>query len=292
VSTTIPVAMVRQFEADVLHLAQQKGSRLRTAIKVKDKVVGKSVEFERLAAGAMQKRTSRHQPTFIGNATHSRRRATLESWERGELMDEEDDVMVLIEPENEYVEMLGNAAGRQIDDIVIGALGGNATSVAADDSTSSVALPSAQKVLASVGTTTGLNLLKVTTAKKIFDDAEVPEEDRFLLIGSTQLNVDCLNSSAFTSADFNTVKALVKGEINEYLGFTWIRSSRLLKPSTDRLCYAFQRGAVGLGIGRDITTSIDKRPDLSNARQVLVKLTMGAVRREEARVVEIQCTES
>ena len=118
-STSVDIAFVQQFNANVLHLAQQKGSRLRDKVRVKTDIVGKSSHFERLASGSMFKRTSRHQDTQIGNLAHSRRRVTLDDYERGELIDEEDDFKMLIDPDNEYAIALGNAAGRQIDDVII-----------------------------------------------------------------------------------------------------------------------------------------------------------------------------
>jgi len=291
VSTTVDIAFARQFDENVVQLAQQMGSRLRGTVRIKEGSGASATYFDRLASASMAARSARHQPTYIGDIVHSRRRSTPTSYERGELIDEEDEIRTLINPQSEYASALAAAANRQIDDIIITALGGNADSIDNGLAASTVALGSGQKIAASVGLTTGLNINKLTAAKKLLDGADVPEDERYLVVGAAQLQ-DALNTSQITSVDYAAVKALVAGQVDTFLGFKWIRSERLSKPTTDRLCYAFQKNAVGLTIAKDIYTSIDKRADLSNSLQVLVKLTMGAVRIEEARVVEISCTET
>ena len=61
-SVQITTAMVEQYAGNVAHLAQQKGSRLRNAVRV-ETVVGKSAFFEQIGATAARKRTSRHSDT-------------------------------------------------------------------------------------------------------------------------------------------------------------------------------------------------------------------------------------
>ncbi len=285
-STSVDIAFVQEFNANVIHLAQQKGSRLRNFVRTKT-LKAKSGHFERLASGAMFKRTSRHQDTMIGNLAHSRRRVVLDDYERGELVDEEDDIKLLIDPDNEYAMALGNAAGRQIDDVIIAALTAAATNVAADETTSTTALPSTQMITAGAA---GLTLAKIIEASKLLNQAEIPDEDRVMLYNGASLE-DVLNDSTITSADFNTVKLLMQGDVNTFMGFHWVRTERLITDGTDRQNIAFHRNALGLAIGKEINTSFDKRPDKSNATQVLVKLSIGAVRIEEVGVVSIKVVE-
>jgi len=286
-STSVDIAFVQQFNANVLHLAQQKGSRLRDKVRVKTDIVGKSSHFERLASGSMFKRTSRHQDTQIGNLAHSRRRVTLDDYERGELIDEEDDFKMLIDPDNEYAIALGNAAGRQIDDVIITAATAASTNVAADDTTSTTALPSTQMITAGG---TGLTLAKIISAAKILNQADVPDEDRVFVYNGASLE-DLLNDSTITSADYNTVRLLMQGAVDTFMGFSWVRSERLITDGTNRQNLAYHRNAIGLAIGKEVSTAFDKRPDKSNAMQVLVKLSIGAVRIEETPVVSIKVVE-
>ena len=103
---------------------------------------------------------------------------------------------------------------------------------------------------------------------------------------------DLLNITEVTSSDFNTVKALANGEINSFLGFNFIVSNRLALSSTTRSCIAFAQDGIALGIGKDVNARIDERSDKSYATQVYYCTSIGATRMEEAKVVEVQCTES
>jgi len=95
-----------------------------------------------------------------------------------------------------------------------------------------------------------------------------------------------------TSSDYNTVKAFVQGEVDTFMGFTFIRFERLAKASTTRSCLAWSRSGLLLAVGMDIMTDISERKDKSLATQVYACATFGATRMYEEKVVEIQCTES
>ena len=95
-----------------------------------------------------------------------------------------------------------------------------------------------------------------------------------------------------TSSDFNTVKALVNGEINQFLGFTFVTSNRLSIASSKRLCLAYAGDGIKLALGQDIMTRIDERSDKGYATQVYVCMTMGATRMEEEKVVTIEAHEA
>jgi len=194
---------------------------------------------------------------------------------------------MLIDPTSQYSVAALAAMNRAKDSVIISALGGSARSTKAG--TGSVALPSGQKI-AHGGA--GLTLAKLTQAKQLLDEAEVDEDEpRFCVITAEQLN-NLLNVTEVKSADYNSVKALVKGEIDTYLGFKFIRSERLPKASTTRYCYAYAKTGVQLGIGQDVKARISERADKNYAVQVYAAMSLGAVRVEEARVVEIACTEA
>ena len=81
-------------------------------------------------------------------------------------------------------------------------------------------------------------------------------------------------------------------EVNSFLGFNFIVSNRLALSSTTRSCIAFAQDGIALGIGKDINARIDERSDKSYATQVYYCMSIGATRMEEAKVLEVQCTES
>ena len=286
-SVQITTAFIEQYKSNVFHLAQQKGSRLRDAVKT-ETVNGKAHYFERIGTTAALKRTSRHSDTPRVDTPHSRRRVTMEDYDWADLIDNEDKVRMLISPESEYAQAGAWAMGRAMDDAIIDAASGNAFGGVAGGST--VALPSGQKI---VHGSAGLSVTKLIEAKEILDANSVdPEEPRFCIVTSKQLS-DLLAITQITSADFNSVKALVQGEIDTFMGFNFIRTERLdTNSSSNRLVLAFAQSGIGLAVGQDINTRISERADKNYATQVFLSMTIGATRIEDEKVVEIECTES
>jgi len=103
------------------------------------------------------------------------------------------------------------AMGRATDDVIIAA----ATGTAYTGETGSTS-QAQQSVIA--GGSAGLTIAKLRTAKQTFDLADVdPSIPRHIIVGPEQIN-NLLATTEVTSSDFNTIKALVHGEIDTFLG--------------------------------------------------------------------------
>ena len=179
------------------------------------------------------------------------------------------------------------ALGRKIDDVIIAAA--SATSFTGETGTTAVALPASQKI--AVGGT-GLTVAKLRTAKRMLDEKEVdPEEPRFFACTAEQID-NLLGDTNVTSSDFNTVKALVEGTVDTYMGFKFMRTERLAKPATDRFCLAYAGSGLLLAVNKDIQGQIAPRADKSFAMYAYACLTCGATRMEEEKVVEVACLET
>jgi hypothetical protein len=131
-----------------------------------------------------------------------------------------------------------------------------------------------------------LTFARVTAAKKILDSEDVEMEDRFFVVNPEGLE-DILNTTQATSADYNSVKALVRGELDTWMGFKWISSNLLPVTGTVTTCAAFQRYGVCAAMSAAPMVRTDERKDLSYSWQVYYELNMGAVRLEESRVVKV-----
>ena len=246
-STEITEAFVQQYRTNLIHLSQQKASRLINAVFLKENVTGKSVFFDRLGVQTMTQLTSRHADTLHQDTPHSRRMATLAPYTISDLIDEADMIRTLIDPTNPYAVAQANSIARTQDDIIIAAALG--TAATGETGSGSQALPSAQKIaiaLGGGGSDAYLNLEKVIEAQRLMNAAEVDEENRFLVHDSFQLS-KILALEKFTSIDYNTRKSLVEGSMPYFMGFTWIRSERLTADSNSNTqVLAFQSNAMGL----------------------------------------------
>jgi hypothetical protein len=286
-SYEITTAMVEQYSANVQILMQQKESRLRPLVRVEAGVVGKNAFFDQLNATAAVKRTSRHADTPLVSTPHVRRRVTLADYDWADLVDNMDLKKVLTDPTSKYAVNARNAMNRAMDDALIAAA--LATAYGGVDGSTSYAFDTSYNVVAAASA--GMTLEKLRSAKQILDGNEVDDEDRFCVIGSKQLG-DLLGTTEVSSNDYNSVKALVNGQVDTFLGFKFVRSERLGLSSTTRKCIAGQKNSLLLAIGLDVITDVGPRRDKNMAVQVYLGMSIGATRMDEKGIVEIDCIES
>lgn len=286
-SNQVQSSFVEHYSRNVLELSQQKGSRLRAAVRV-ETVTGKNAYIDRIGAVAAKKRTSRHADTPQLDTPHSRRRVSLVDYDWADLIDDTDKVKMLIDPASPYAQAGAWAMGRAMDDELIAAFTG--TSYAGVDGSSTVSFPAGQQVAAGAA---GLTIAKLLSAKEILDGNDVDESvPRFVALSSKQVT-DLLNTTEVKSSDFNTVKALAQGEIDTFLGFKFIRTERLgLDGSSNRQVIAWAQDGIALALAKAPTARIDERADKNYATQVYYSMAIGATRLEEEKVVEIACVES
>ena len=283
-SSQITTAFVQQYSANIQMLSQQMGSLLRDKVRV-ESVVGKNAFFDQVGKVTAQLKTSRHSDTPQIDTPHSRRRVSLGDYEFADLIDQQDKVRLLIDPTSSYAQAAAMAMGRAMDDVIITAALGTAYTGETGTGTESVQT-------GVVKGTTGLTVAKLISAKDLLDKADVdPSIPRHIMCGPEQLG-NLLGDSEVTSSDFNTVKALVQGELDTYLGFKFTVTNRLPKTGNDRTCIAYAEDGLLLGIGKDISARIDERADKSYATQVYYCQSIGATRMESAKVVPIVAIEA
>ena len=285
-STQITTAFVNQFSSNVSMLSQQMGSLLRPAVDV-ESVTGEKAFFDQVGEAAAVARTSRHQDTPLVTTPDSRRQVSLTTFEWADLIDDSDKFRMLIDPTSSYARAAAAAIGRAMDDEIIDALGGDAKT--GKDGSTTTSFPAGQKI--AVGGA-GLTIAKLVSAKKLLDANDVdPSVKRYIVVSPEQIE-DLLNSTTVTSSDFNTVKALVQGDINTFVGFEFIVSNRLkVDGSSNRLVYAFAQDGIKLAVGKDVMARIEERADKSFSTQIYYCASFGSTRMEEDKVVEIACSE-
>ena len=285
-SVQISTAFVNQFSSNIQMLSQQMGSLLRNAVDV-ETVNGEKAFFDQVGSAAAVLRTTRHADTPLIDTPHSRRMVTMSDYEYADLIDDQDKVRLLVDPTSTYARAAAAAMGRAMDDVIITAALG--TSLTGKDGTTSTPFDSNNTI--AVGGA-GLTLSKLIEAKEILDSNDVdPSIPRYMAVSPKQI-ANLLDDNEITSADYNTVRALVKGELDTFVGFKFIMTNRLpLDGSNDRRCIAWAMDGLKLAVGKEPTARIDERADKSYATQVYYCMSIGATRMEEAKVVEIICDE-
>jgi len=289
-STQVTTAFVQQYSANVQMLSQQMGSRLRDAVRIEN-VVGKNAFIDQIGAATAALRTSRHADTPQMDTPHGRRRLSLADYEYADLIDDQDKVRMLIDPTSSYARAAAAAMGRAMDDVIIAAATGTAST--GETGSGSASLDATANSVGSASSNDGLTIAKLREAKRKMDLLDVdPSINRYIAVGPKQIE-DLLGTTEVTSSDFNTIKALVQGDVDTFMGFKFIMTNRLDVDVNDiRKCFAWAEDGLTLGLGKDISARIDERADKSYATQVYYCMSLGAVRMEEAKVVQIFCDET
>jgi hypothetical protein len=293
-STQYPVHFVQQFADNLIHLAQQRGSRLMRAVKV-ERVNAKNHHFDRLGATVAQKKLSRHGDTPLIDTPHSRRRVTMDDYEWADLIDNPDKVRALINPKSDYAMAGAWAIGRAIDDVIIAAATGNSVAVDASDSTSNVAHDTNNIIDNDFGTAnSNLTAAKVMEARRILRGNNIDMNEEMFLVANSFCIAGLMQESDVKDFDINTSKPMAVGELPSYGGFNIIHTESILGAGTDDtdpyLCLAFPRSAIGLALGQDINVRMSERSDKSYSTQVYASATFGATRIEEEKMISIECS--
>ncbi len=308
-SHEITTAFVQQYGANVMHLSQQKGSLLQGAVR-KESQKGKSQFFDRIGSVAAVVRSGRHAATPQIDTPHSRRMVTLVDYEWADLVDDQDKIRMLIDPTSEYAMAAAWAFGRSKDDVIISAAFGSAYS--GETGTTTVSHPNAQKYAANDGSAfTNLNVRTLRAIRKLIRAQNVDKSiPMYIACTSDQISA-MLGQTEVTSADYNSVKALVQGEVNSFMGFEFIEINRLNATSsttataasgvvgsgvslsgTNRACIAWAKDGILLSTGEDYVSRISEESTLGYATQVYGRMSIGGTRMEEVKVIEVICKEA
>lgn len=294
-SFNITTAFKNTYNQNVEHLSQQRESRLRGAVRIVSGLLGEKHFIDQLGKRDPVAVNNRHGDSPLNSQNHDRRMLTLTDYEDGDLIDKPDIIRTLDDPANQYVQSMAMGFGRQYDRVIRDAATGTAYS--GKTGTTSNSLDTANKVAVDYvesgsAANSNLTVAKLRSASEIMNSFDLADE-RFLAVTASQIH-SLLTDSEVTSNDYNTVRALVNGEINTYMGFNFIRTELLsLNSSTDvRTCFAWVRDGIVLGEGQGFMSRIQERPDKRFNTYVYTKATLGAVRMEEEKVVQILCDES
>jgi len=283
-SKFLTAAAVTEFDDDVKHAYQSMG-KLRNTVTIRTGVVGEAYKFTRMGKGLANQKATQADVTPMDIA-HARQTATLENWNAPEYTDIFDQAEVNFDERQELAQTIAKALSRREDQIIIDAI------AAGTYSATPANLDVGGLIVAGAA---GLTVSKLRSASEIMNDRAVDSADRTIMHNAAGLR-QLLEDPEVTSSDFATIKALMNGELNSYMGFKFELIETRVEgglPQTGDIVDAFvyQKMAVGYAVGLDMKTTIDwvaqKTSWLANGM-----LKSGAVLREAAGVVKVQYDET
>jgi len=273
-------AFVTLFDAEVKQAYQAK-AQLVGAVRQRRGVEGSTAKFPKAGKGVATLRIPQTDVTPL-NVDFSQVTATMEDWNAAEYSDIFMQQKVNFDERQELVQVVANAIGRRQDQLIIDALTASSTSNTVSNDIG--------------GTDSNLNLDKLLAAKKALDKNNVPPQDRHMVIHANSLAA-LLGETEVTSSDYNSVKALISGEINTFLGFNFhvlgdrVEGGLAVDGSLDRTIWAFHKDAVGYAEGMGPKTEINYVPEKTSFL-VNAMFSAGAVAIDAEGIVQITCREA
>ncbi len=317
-SNQVDQATIDQFSSNVMHLSQQSSSRLFQFCR-QETLNAESGFYDRIGKRTARRKAGRHSKVEYTDTPHSKRHVSMDDYYDADLVDKEDKLRTIMDIESEYAIAIGGAIGRQMDEVIIDGFLGSAYTGREKGTLTAVALPSTQKLAAHDGsglTGVGLNVKTLRKVSSKFHEAEAVDENEMIVFVVAQQQVeDLLGETEVTSADFNTIRALVDGKVDTFLGFKFVRTQLLTFTSASttynkddgtvgsgtgtitsgegRRCIAFTESRAGLCANAgSVAGRMDIMPEYHYATQVYASLSLGFVRMEEEQVVEVICLEA
>ena len=284
----ITTAFVKQFGSTLDMLSQQKGSRLTNCVNVETGAYGEEEYFDQYGEDIASEKSTRNVDVQYAADDYKRRRVSFTDVYWAKLIDKEDKLAMLIDPTSGLMQAGAWAIGRKIDDMIIAAFSGTAyTGKAGGTSTTFTA---ANQV--AISGTAGLTVAKLISAKELLDAADVdPEEERYIACAASQIS-DLLNTTEVKSIDYNSVKALVEGKVDTFMGFKFVRTQRITLSSTTRTVLAWAKSGITLAKRSGMVSKLDQIPTKHYATQAYASLSAGSTRMDEEKCVEISCYEA
>lgn len=279
-AVSISNAFVTLFDTEVKQ-AYQADAVLRNTVRLRTGVTASTHKFPKIGSGVAQVRVPQTDVSPL-NVTYSQATVNLTDYIAAEYSDIFNQAKVNFDERQELVQVVAKAIGRRSDQMIIDALSGSGTSLTVANSIG--------------GATTNMNMAKLREAQRLMNANNVPMEDRFIVMHASQLS-NLLSETQVTSSDFNSVKALVQGEINTFMGFTFnVIGDRAEGGLTgggsgaDRVVYAYHKMAVGMAESMSVRSEINYIPE-KTSWLVASMFSAGAIAIDAGGIVAITCRE-
>lgn len=279
----------------ILPLARQEKSLLFDRVYVKTDITGKCFYQDQIGKWEMTAKTSVNPDTPQNDPNLSRTRIDIGTYNDARMLDRSLKLQEFSDPMSQTSMCLSSSVGIQIDKLIYEALGGVAHR--GETGSESVTFPAAKTIapdFAGSGTSSALTTTKVRRAAKLMNAQGVPTYDRTFVCSATGLE-QLLGTTVVTNSDYNSVKALVAGEIDTWMGFKFVvLPDGIIHVDSNNIAdyFAFHKTGVCFGMLEELFLRVEERPDKSYSQQIYYEINAGAGRLEEAKVIKVRCDES
>lgn len=270
---------IDQFESEVHVAYQTMGSLLRNFVRRSTKQPGQNIYFPKIGTGTAKRGKTRKGDVPTMDLGHDRVECTLLETFAADYIDYFDQLKTNVDERKALVDATVFAVGRDTDSYVIDTLD-NAGTTNPD-------------ITANLSTITAKSLTSIVVA---LGAAHVPiRADRITCVVSMQVWGQMLTIQEFVNSQWvgtDDLPLKTPGIVaKSWGGATWMPHPDLTISSNVRNCYAFDRMAIGHGVGEDVKTEVAWTPT-KKAWFVDTTIMQGAVLIDGAGVQRFKVTEN
>ena len=266
---------------------QRLGGLMQT-VKVASGLNNAEYEFvDGIDAIDLTEKQGRLQSTNWEEIGKTRRRISRKEFTKGKILDRNDHLDWVVDPNSNITQELAKGAKRKIDDLIIAnmiadvATGKDGSSTTTFDSNNVVAHGSA-----------GITKAKIVQARKILRANHVDmSQELFLVVGSEQ-EAEMLLIDEFISSDYITNRPVVNGQIGSVFGLNVVVNEGLDVDTDIRTCLVYAKSAFQLLMADEFKTRLDPVQEKEYAPGFFSSLAFGGSRMYEGEVVKLFCDES
>ena len=306
-------AFFNSYTAGYEHVLQERKPQYQGLLR-EERIEGENESYDFLGTIELDAKTTRFEDIPIEDMTHNRRWITPKFFEKGIFVDKLDDIAMHTDPTSDYIQALAKGEIRRQNITVTDSFFANVSGGKnpGDDTytfteslyTTATNITTAGRVIAhdtqadftAGGVSSGLTIEKLVLARQALMELENDPDDMFYIAVSPKQMSDLLREAETQSIDTNIIRSLAAGIVNEYMGFRFVVTNRIVIGSSndvdaDTNVYevpVWTKEGMLFAKHTSPIFSVDKLPR-KGIWQISAKVGMSAIRMDEDKVLRIEC---
>jgi len=306
-------AFYNAFTAGYEHILQERRPIYQGLVR-EERIEGEYESYDFLGDIELDDKATRFEDIPIEDMTHNRRWIFPKWARKGIFVDKEDDIALHTDPTSDYIKALAKAVIRKENATITDAFFADvkAGKNPGDDTASlndslyvySTRITTGGRTIAhdvqsdytAGGVSTGLTIEKLILARQALEELENDPDAMFNVAIAPKQGSDLLREAETQSIDTNMIKSLVNGVVNEYMGFRFVKTNRIVIGSSndvdaDTSVYelpVFTKETMLFARHEAPIFNVDWLPR-KQIWQISARCGMNAIRMDECKIIKIEC---
>ena len=306
-------AFYNAFTAGYEHILQERKPLYQGLVR-EERIEGEYESYDFLGDIELDDKAARFEDIPIEDLMHNRRWIFPKWARKGIFVDKEDDIALHTDPTSDYIKALAKAVIRKENKTITDAFFANVGAgknpnddvMVLNDSlyVYSTRITTGGRTLAhdvqsdytAGGVSTGLTIEKMILARQALLELENDPDDMFYIACAPKQGSDLLREAETQSIDTSMIKSLVAGVVNEYMGFRFVFTNRIIIGSDndvggDTSVYElpiFTKETMLFARHESPIFNVDWLPR-KQIWQISARCGMNAIRMDECKIIKIEC---